>query len=186
MDGENIYRSPPIFFGTGSSEQNEYMKKQEEVTRKLLWATESKNVSEFLVKLVYGEDFHMPTRLLDTKIEAMYERVPELIDAIRLVKSYNNFRGEALSDVLRVLHERGYIMEIEFGREGSAVVYVQPPYWNYQASNYDRETLGTSSARKYGDVELEAMKKRIADALRELEPDELHETRFNTIRAWWD
>jgi len=186
MDGQNIYRNPPISFGTGSSEQNEYMKKQEEVTRKLLWATESKNVSEFLVKLVYGEDFYIPTRLLGTKIEATHERVPELIDAIRLVKSYNNFRGEALSDVVRSLHEQGYVMEIEFGREGSPVVYVQPPYWNHQASNYDREILGMGYGRKYSDVELELMKKRIADALRELEPDELHETGFNTIRAWWD
>ncbi len=69
MEGENIYESPPVLFGDKSSE-SEYQRKQKEITKKLLDATDSRNTYEFLVKVIYGEDFSLPVRLYDTKAEA--------------------------------------------------------------------------------------------------------------------
>ncbi len=66
---ENIFERPPILFGDGSK-KSEYLEKQKRATQSLLEATESNTVNEFLVKLIYGEDFFLPARLLDTKIEA--------------------------------------------------------------------------------------------------------------------
>src|SRR5438093_13146884 len=109
--GENIceYKLPIIF--EDDDELNDYQRKQTEKTKKLLEATESENVTEFLVKLVYGEDFNLPVRLLDTKIEAHGERVLDLANAIEKIDSYNEFRGHKVAEVVRSLHREGYIME---------------------------------------------------------------------------
>lgn len=180
MDGEDIYRQPPIFFGDKFRE-SEYLSLQERVTEKILDATESRNVTEFLVKLVYGEDFHLPARLLDTKIDAHGQRVLELADAIEQIQSYNNFRGPDLACQLQYLHQKGYIMNARFGREGSPVIYIKPPYWTNQASNGQRD-----SKRPYSEAERNEMKTEILKSLKRLDPDELNDTGLYGIRAWWD
>ncbi len=134
------------------------------------------------MKLVYGEDFYLPARLLDTKIEAYGQRVLEMADAIEDIDSYNNFRGAELAEKIRYLHNNGYISSVKFGREGSPVVYVHAPYWTNQASNYD----GKSEHRKYTEREMATMYKEIKSTLYELDPDELDMTDYNGIRAWWD
>src|SRR2546426_11602769 len=102
--GQNIYEDKlPILFGD-DGELNEYQRKQSEKTKRLLEATESDNVTEFLVKLVYGEDFNLPVRLLDTKIEAHGQRVLDLAKAIEKIDSYNDFRGRQVADGVRSLH----------------------------------------------------------------------------------
>src|SRR2546428_2652748 len=109
--GENIYEDKvPILFAD-DNELNEYQRKQNEKTKKLLEATESENVTEFLVKLVYGEDFYLPVRLLDTKIEAHGQNVLDLAKAIEKIDSYNDFRGRQVAKAVRSLHNDGYIME---------------------------------------------------------------------------
>src|SRR5438093_9281466 len=113
--GENIYEDKvPILFAE-DNELNEYRGKQNEKTKKLLEATESENVTEFLVKLVYGEDFNLPVRLLDTKVEGHGERVLELAKAIEKIDSYNEFRGEQAASAVRALHNSRYIMETKLG-----------------------------------------------------------------------
>ncbi len=118
--GENIYESPPILVGDGSR-KSEYLEKQKRVTQSLLEVTESKTVTEFLVKLIYGEDFFLPVRLLETKVEASGGKVLELADAVEKVQSYNNFRGRSLAEAIRCLHNRGLVMHVRFGREGSPI-----------------------------------------------------------------
>ena len=178
---ENIEDNPPILFGEGP-EKNDYARKQEETTKKLLEATDSRNTYEFLVKLIYGEDHSMPVRLLDTQAEAYGQRVPELIEAVRLVRSYNNFRGTEVADALKDLHERGCISHLKFGREGSPVAYVGVPHWTNQASNYD----GKDTRRQYNDNERKEMYSAIEQGLRPTDPDEYDIDQFGDVRAWWD
>jgi len=181
--GENIYKNPPVYFGDAHKE-SDYLKKQKHVTDKLLEATDSKNPTEFMVKLIYGEDFCMPTRLLDTKYEVGGERVLELADAIENIESYNNFRGKYLAETLRYLHNKGYVMDARFGREGSPVLYVNPPYWQNQASNYMKTE--NSDNRAYTHDEREQMYREIERKLEALEPDELDRYEAYGVRAWWD
>ena len=182
--GENIYEDKvPILFAD-DNELNEYQRKQNEKTKKLLEATESENVTEFLVKLVYGEDFNLPVRLLDTKVEAHGQRVLDLANAIEKIDSYNEFRGKQAASAVRSLHNNGYIMEAKFGREGSPVLYVQPPYWENQASNYVRKE--GSTPRKYTDEERAKMYRTIRHYLDETRPDELDVDHLGYVRAWWD
>jgi len=181
VDAENIHENPPIFFGEESA-KSEYFDKQKRITEKLLEATVSKTVTEFLVKLVYGEDFHMPARLLDTKVEASGSRVLELADAVEKIEAYNSFRGKALAQAIRCLHHEGAVMSVSFGREGSPVVYVSPPYWTNQASNYNSK----DPQRKYTDEERAKKYREINSTLGKLEPDELDLTEPYGVRAWWD
>jgi hypothetical protein len=153
-----------------------------EVERKLLKITKSKNLKEFLVKLIFGEDFNLPIRLLETKVEAQGKEVLDLANAIELIERYNAFEGKKLAEVVRYLHHKGLIMEIKFGREDSPVVYIKPPYWTNQASNSNTKKRG----RKFTKKELEDMIKQIKFALSSLNPNELSVNEFNEVRAWWD
>ena len=181
--GEIIYDNIPILFENESS-RNEYSDRLKRITEKLLEASESKTVTEFLVKLVYGEDFCLPARLLDTKIEVHGERVLDIANAIEKIDSYNEFRGKLVADAVRSLHNQGYIMEAKFGREGSPVLYVQPPYWENQASNYVRRE--ENSPRKYAEEERARMYRAIKQTLGETSPDELDVDHLGYVRAWWD
>lgn len=163
-------------------EENQYQRKLRETKQKLLEATDSGNITEYLVKSVYGEDFGLPFRLLDTKVEAYGEHIPELADAVAKIKSYNDFRGEDVAGTIRYLHDRGYLMNAKFGREGSPVLYLQPPYWTNQKSNYD----GVEEHRKYDEHETWRMYKEIVAKMSELEPDELDYNESYGVRAWWD
>ncbi len=182
--GENIYEDKlPILFAD-DDELSDYQRKQNEKTKKLLEATESDSVTEFLVKLIYGEDFNLPIRLLDTKVEAHGERVLDLANAIEKIDSYNEFRGKQVADAVRSLHNDGYIMEAKFGREGSPVLYVEPLYWENQSSNYLQK--GGYSPRKYTEEERARMYRAIEQTLDQTSPDELDFDQFGYLRAWWD
>jgi hypothetical protein len=176
---EDIYMNPPIHFGNNKDEESEYRRKQKEVTEKLLGATDSKNVYDFMTKMIFGEDYAFPVRMLDTKIEACGERVLELADAIENVESYNNFRGKELAEALRYLHNKGYLSSVKFGREASPVAYCSVPYWEHQASNY--EPKEGYEPRKYTEQEREEMYLAIEQKLRELD-----RTEYDSVRAWWD
>ncbi len=180
---ENIYEDPPVLSGE-RDKQGEYIERQKKITRKLLDATDSRNTTEFMVKLIYGEDFSLPVRMLDTKAEAYGEKVLELADAVEDIESYNNFRGKELAEALRYLHNKGYLSSVKFGREGSPVAYCSIPYWEHQASNY--EPKEGYEPRKYTEQEREKMYLAIEQKLRELDPDELDRTEYDSVRAWWD
>jgi hypothetical protein len=180
---EDIYKQPPILF-SDDDKKNEYQKKLEQKTKKLLEATESQNVTEALVKMIYGEDFGLPIRLLDTQAEARGETVLDLANAIEKIRGYNEFRGSRVAEAVRSLHHQGYVMDAKFGREGSPVLYVNPPYWENQASNYVRKD--GYSPRKFQDEEREKMYLAIGEALHKTKPDELGIDQFGYVRAWWD
>jgi len=180
---EDIYEKTPILFAD-DHEKNEYQRKLDQKTKKFLESTESENVTEALVKMIYGEDFCLPIRLSDTQADARGERVLDLANAIEKIDSYNEFRGHKVAEVVRSLHREGYIMEAKFGREGSPVLYINPPYWENQASNYVRKE--GYSPRKFQDEEREKMYLAIGQALHETKPDELGIDQFGYVRAWWD
>jgi site-specific DNA-adenine methylase len=72
-------------------------------------------------------------------------------------------------------------MEVCFGREGSPVIYIDPPYWTHQASNNNNKI-----GRKFTEEERKDMIQQIKFTLSSLKPDELSVNNFGTVRAWWD
>jgi hypothetical protein len=125
--------------------------------------------------------------LRDVRIQiTREEELKELCDAIKTIR-YNNYDGRILAKILQDLAKEGLIMEIEYGNEGSEVIYIQPPYWTHQAIG-SKETWG----RKYSKEEREKMFWKIYSALALAKPDELHivkapwKEEFWKVRAWWD
>ncbi|MEM4268679.1 MAG: hypothetical protein QW223_01015 [Candidatus Caldarchaeum sp.] len=147
----------------------------------LLESTASKTLTEFFIKLIYGEDFGLPEWPSDTSIiHITGKQVLEVADTIEKI-AYNNFSGKDLAEAIRYLHSKGYIMYVRFGREGSPVVYVQPPYWTHQASN-----TSDLNGRRFTEEEMKTMYQEIIRTLEKLNPDELDLTEYYGVRAWWD
>jgi len=120
----------------------------------------------------------------------------EMLDAIRAIW-INEFYGPRVAMVLRDLADDGLIADVEFGAEGSPVIYITPPFWTHQS------ILGPKGKnRKYTDRERREMLRRIMERMRDVNPDELfvvdilgnqldpddpnHDPSFMMVRAWWD
>lgn len=160
---EDIYRRPPISFGDKLREFSS-LNVEDRITKSLLSATNTTNVTEFLVSVMYGTDFQ--DRLQDVKIEAHGQQILELADALEHIQWYGKFRGPTLACQLQYLFHKGYLAEARFGREHSPVVYVKPPYWN--RLTYDSP------------VKVELVK-----TLRRLKPNHMDESETYGIRAQW-
>ena len=130
------------------------------------------------VKIIFGDVFKKPVRMLNARTEETKD-IPALAEAIRLVTSYNNFVGDMVADLLLKAHEKGLLMGAEFGREGSPVLYLHPPYWSSQRTN---EKENANSAEKI-DAKEQAVKLQsiFAAAL----PNE-NNIEYNIVRLWWD
>ncbi len=130
------------------------------------------------VRVIYGDRFDRPVRLLEARTEET-NKIPELAEAIRLIDSYNDFNGELVAEKLLKAHNEGLVMVASFGRENSPVLYVKPPYWTTQRSNGER----TEEPEKI-DIKksLRALKTIFAEVL----ADEVGETSYNEMRFWWD
>jgi hypothetical protein len=160
---EDIYRRPPVSFAEKMREFSA-LNNEDRITKSLLSATSTNNVTEFLVGVMYGTNFQ--DRLQDVKVEARGQQILELADALEHIQWYSKFRGPALACQLQYLYHKGYVSEARFGKEYSPVVYVKPPYWN-------RLTQGSPA------------KVEIVKSLRRLNPDRMTESEAYGIRAQW-
>jgi hypothetical protein len=133
-----------------------------------------------LVALAYGDCQNPPRgcRLLTfrTEILSSFQLCSEVMS---LVPSYNAWC------VRTVLRELGPVFPklsgIEFGREGSPVIYADIPYWTHQASEWNGGGMG----ERILDEERKEAAKAFLDAMSRAQA---HELTFdgNKARAWWD
>jgi lysyl-tRNA synthetase class I len=138
---------------------NEDFQRFAKKTQELLKLFEAKNLYEVAVKLIYGEEFGIPFRHLSTLVETD-RHFDELIEAISLVKSYNEFEGEKVSSFLK--RYKNAIDYIAFGREGSPLLLI-----HVRKGFEDKEKL-------------------LEEAKEELVPDEINIDKENYVRLWWD
>jgi len=160
---------------------------------------EYKTPHDLFVKLIYGEDFDLPIRILCAEPERTRD-ILGLADAIGLIKNYNDFEGRKVAATLRKLHKKGVIETAIFGREFSPVLYIYPPYWTSQKSNASDEEK--KRPRRFTIEERQQMFKTIISELQKNDPDELWaedclKKRIDIdnieelyvecrVRAWWD
>jgi hypothetical protein len=161
---EDIYRRPPISFGDKLREFSS-LNIEDRITKSLLSATSTNNVTEFLVGVMYGTNFQ--DRLQDMKVEARGQQILELADALEHIQWYGKFSGPALACQLQYLYHKGYVSGARFGREYSPVVYVKSPYWN--KLTYDSPA-----------------KVEVVKSLKRLNPGHIDESEAHGIRAQWE
>ncbi|MGC4077846.1 MAG: hypothetical protein QM702_12635 [Rubrivivax sp.] len=107
-------------------------------------------------------------------------RTRQAAPLVRLVKRYNEFDGERVAEAIEKL--RGRVSGVEFGREGSPVIYLDLPYWTHQRE----ESPPDAAQSRIADAEHQ----RFVGELRrvfveELGADEFTEQR-RRVRIWWD
>lgn len=122
-----------------------------------------KNVYKILVKTIYGDCFNKKYRILNAVPNTEYDDW-DVIEAITLIKGYNNFFGEDVAKGLYELKSMNLIKRIQFGRESSPVIY-----------------FCLVNDNKKNRMIVEGM-------LKELKADEIMNDKWNKdkVRAWWD
>jgi len=137
-----------------------------------------RQVAETFVKIGFGlnKDQHFQS----TEFLTPQLRTSQASALIRLVKQYNEFDGERVAAAVEKL--RGRVSGVEFGREGSPVLYIELPYWTHQRE----ETASSEKGVRISDAEND---KLIAE-LKQVFVDELSADEFSTnrrrVRVWWD
>jgi hypothetical protein len=107
-------------------------------------------------------------------------RAAQSASLIRLVKQYNDFDGERVAVAVEKL--RGRVSGVEFGREGSPVLFIELPHWTHQREGADTLVQGTRITDAEND--------RLVEELRQVFVGDLKADEFGVdgrrVRVWWD
>jgi hypothetical protein len=107
-------------------------------------------------------------------------RTGQAVPLIKLVPQYNDFEGEQVAAAVQQL--RGRVSGVEFGRDGSPVLFIELPYWTHQREETVTEGMGT----KIPDVESE----QFVSELRHIFVTQLKASEFSVrgrrVRVWWN
>lgn len=135
-------------------------------------------VAETFVRIGFGLNENQ--RFQSTEFLTPRLRTTQATPLIRLVKEYNEFNGERVAAAVEKL--RGRVSGVEFGREGSPVLYIELPYWTHQRE----ETVQTGMGTKITDDESD----KVVSELRRVFVTELRADEFSVsrrrVRIWWD
>jgi hypothetical protein len=133
-------------------------------------------LAEQFVRIGFGlEQGFQATAFLTPRL-----RTAQAAPLIRLVKAYNEFQGEPVAAAVAAL--RGRVSGVEFGREGSPVLYLELPHWTHQRE----ETAAAGPGSRIPDAEHDQF---VAELRRVfvtgLKADEFSVDR-RRVRIWWD
>jgi hypothetical protein len=135
-------------------------------------------VAETFVRIGFG--LNKSQRFQSTEFLTPRLRTGQAAPLIRLVTSYNEFDGERVAAAVEKLHRR--VSGVEFGREGSPVLYIELPYWTHQRE----ESREAGSGTKISDEETAKFVAELRQAfVSELKADEFQVNR-RRVRIWWD
>lgn len=136
------------------------------------------HVAETFVRIGYRLDLNQ--RFQSTEFLTPRLRTAQAVPLIRLVKAYNDFDGERVASTVEQL--RGRVSGIEFGREGSPVLYIELPYWTHQREEVVSVGPGTKISDAETDEFVAELRKLFVDGLK---ADEFSVNR-RRVRVWWD
>jgi hypothetical protein len=135
-------------------------------------------VAESFVRIGYG--LERTQRFQSTEFLTPRLRTSQAAPLIRLVETYNEFKGKEVANAVEAL--KGRVSGVEFGREGSPVVYIELPYWTHQRE----ETLHAGSGTRISDEETERFIEELrATFVHHLKADEFS-VRQRRVRIWWN
>lgn len=127
--------------------------------------------------MILGQRGFQSTRFLTPRLSTR-----QAAHLVRLVPEYGSFKGEPVAQAIERL--AGRVSGIEFGREGSPVLYVDLPHWTHQREG----SLNKPQGERIPDEE----HLRLVDELRRTFVNELGAREFGadrpgdrTIRVWW-
>ena len=110
------------------------------------------------------------------------------------IGEYNEFEPRLVWEKLKPII--GEFRGVQIGREGSPVIYLWLPYWEWQKMKYGNKRPKDKD-EGLSHEEIEELKRRAIKALREAKADEAEEVKyvledgetvvlFDVVRGWWD
>lgn len=130
------------------------------------------------IKIGFGLDESI--RFQSTQLLTPRMRTVQAQKLIALVGSYNNFEGEKVAAALEEF--RGTVSAVQFGREGSPVLYIDLPYWTHQRE----EAVPAGKGQRIPDNENAKVVARLNQVfVRNLAADEF-DVEGRKVRIWWD
>lgn len=127
--------------------------------------------------LVLGERGFQSTQFLTPPLSTA-----QAAELVRVVPEYGPFKGEAVAEGIERF--AGRVMGVQFGREGSPVLYVQLPYWTHQWEGPVPHTVGTRISDEETRQLVEELRKVFVGGLsaEEFSADTIDKRK---IRIWW-
>lgn len=127
--------------------------------------------------LVLGKQGFQSTQFLTPTLSTR-----QASELIKLVPEYGSFRGARVADALLRFSHR--VSGVQFGREGSPVLYIDLPYWAHQREG----PIAKGAAVRISDDDHQ----KLVQELRQVFVGELHAEEFSTdpirkrtVRIWW-
>jgi hypothetical protein len=101
---------------------------------------------------------------------------------VLVVPEYGGFKGALVAE--GITRFRGRVSSVQFGREGSPVLYFQLPYWTHEREGPLPRAQGTRISDEETAQLVEELRKVFVDTLgaEEFGPDTIDKRK---IRVWW-
>jgi hypothetical protein len=127
--------------------------------------------------LILGQRGFQSTEFLTPRLSTV-----QAAQLVLIVPEYGSFKGSAVSEGIKQF--AGRVSAVEFGREGSPVLYFDLPYWTHQREGPLTREKGTRIS--------DAQNKQLVEELRRVFVGELGAEEFGPdridprrIRIWW-
>lgn len=139
-------------------------------------------LAEQFVKLGFGPNILGQRGFHSTQFLTPRLSTSQAAQLVRIVDEYGKFKGAAVGEA--IARFAGRVSGIEFGREGSPVLYVHLPYWTHQREG----PVGKGAGSRISDAEHAKLVAELRQVfVGELGAQEFGPDRSNsrTIRVWW-
>jgi hypothetical protein len=140
------------------------------------------DLAEQFVKLGFGPQILGKRGFQSTQFLTPALSTRQASQLVRLIPEYGSFKGEQVAKGIQRF--AGRVTSVQFGREGSPVLYIDLPYWTHQREG----PLGKSPGSRISDEE----NRKLLQELRKVFVDELFAEEFSTdtinkrtVRIWW-
>jgi hypothetical protein len=140
------------------------------------------NLAEQFVKLGFGPQILGQRGFQSTQFLTPPLSTRQASQLVRLIPEYGSFKGEQVAKGIQRF--AGRVTSVQFGREGSPVLYIDLPYWTHQREG----PLGKSPGSRISDEE----NRKLVQELRKVFVNDLLAEEFSTdtinkrtVRIWW-
>lgn len=140
------------------------------------------NLAEQFVRIGFGPQVLGQRGFQSTKFLTPPLSTAQAAELVRVVPEYGSFRGAAVAEGIKQF--AGRVSSVEFGREGSPVLYVQLPYWTHQREGPIPREKGARIPDEESNQLVEELRKVFVAGLgaEEFGPDTIDKRK---IRIWW-
>jgi hypothetical protein len=140
------------------------------------------DLAEKFVKIGFGPQVLGKRGFQSTQFLTPMLSTRQAAQLIQLTPEYGSFNGTLVANAL--LRFKGRVSSVQFGREGSPVLYIDLPYWTHQREGPVAKGTGARISDEENQQFIQELRKVFVE---ELHAEEFSTDRINkrTVRIWW-